>query len=149
MKSELDLIWEAHMISAEEAEESIPNYFKQESNISKNSGIHVSWNKSPYSVIVEKDKVIGVIYTQLTNDTFSFDVVVDKAHQGKGYGAKLIDSALSEFKMLKLDMPELKLEVEVVNKNLLNFLKKRGLVVLNVIQGTHIMAFPQDVENNE
>ena len=147
MKSDNDLIWEAHMISAEEAEESIPNYFKQESDISKNSGIHVSWDKSPYSVIVDNDKVIGVIYTQLTNDAFSFDVVVDKAHQGKGYGAKLIDSALSEFRMLKMDMPELKLEVEVVNKNLLNFLKKRGLIILKARNGTHYMGFPQDSEN--
>ena len=78
------------------------------------------------------------MYTGISGNEFSFDVIVDKTERGKGIGKKLIDFGLSEYNQLSDDYT---IKLDVVNNNLINHLKKRGLKVVQQFSGRSIMTF--------
>jgi len=73
-------------------------------------------------------KVAGALWTNISANLFSFDIVVSKDHQKKGIGAKLVDAAVREFNEMKDAYPDLKYQVQVVNESMTRILRKKGFI---------------------
>lgn len=108
--------------------------------VAKSSGINILSNKElTYVSKDEKGNVIGALYTSLDQNTFSFDVVVSQTAQGQGIGTKLVEEAISIYKHYKFDMPNLKIEADVVSPVMEHILKKKGWRVSKRIGGHALM----------
>lgn len=105
------------------------------------SGIHIGNNKEVYYVITVDDVIAGALYTSYVDGTYSFDIVVAKEYQRQGLAKKMTKDALSEYFQQILDMdPNAKLELDVVNPNMIDFLKRQGLDVVQTIGGHTLMS---------
>lgn len=74
--------------------------------------------------------MVGTLFTSLINDKFSFDIVVHPDFRGLGIGSELAKYGLQEFKDLKFDIPEIELQLDVVNPQMRKILEKMGLEVI-------------------
>lgn len=85
-------------------------------SIAKNTDIRFNSQESPFEAVIVNDEIVGgsVINEMDFPDTFSFSVVVDKNHQSKGLGKKLINNAIEYAKDLEYE----KISLYVINENL-------------------------------
>ena len=107
------------------------NYYSLEAErIAKEVGINAYHlrDNTLSQVALEGDKVAGALWTNISANLFSFDIVVSKDHQKKGIGAKLVDAAIREFNEMKDAYPDLKYQVQVVNESMTRILRKKGFV---------------------
>ena len=115
----------------------------QADQIAKGSGINILSDKSLASVARDKTgRVIGALYTSIVDNIFSFDIVVEKSSQGIGIGKRLVDEAISMYQSYAFDVPDLKIEADVVSPAMQHILASRGWVVQKAIKG-HVVMVPK------
>ena len=109
------------------------------------SSIGILSDKDVYLVATVGKKVVGVLFTSLNGDRYSFDVVVDPEYQRQGIGRQLVGEGVQEFR--NLDIPDIKMQLDVVNPAMQKVLMEHGLQVQDqigpdrVIMGsTHLMT---------
>ena len=107
--------------------------YEQIEHIERTSGINILRGKniSCIALDVETDKVAGILYTEMNNYKFSFDIIVAKEYRHKGIGKELIKIGIAEYQQLKFDIEDLQLILDVVNPNLIKYLKKLGFKIIN------------------
>ena len=121
-------------------EDTDSNVYEQAWDLVKDSNINILRNKELTSVATINNKVIASLFTSWDSDgTFSFDVIVSPKWQKRGIASQLIDGALNEFNMNSEYYDEPKIEVDIVNPNLINHFKKRGFEIINEINNHTIM----------
>lgn len=96
-------------------------------DLARRSEISILSDKEPVLVAVGHSKVVGALFTSLMSNSYSFDVVVDPEYQGRGIGRELIDAGISEYSNLKAEMPEITMDLDVVNPTLQEAFRRRGL----------------------
>lgn len=117
------------------------DYYEDLNRIERESGIRILRDKELALLAVTDNKVVGALYTTTDRDEFSFDIIVDKPYRGKGIGKKLADAGLGEYNQMAVEfgMP---LKLDVVNPNLIPYLKRKGLEIVGQQGGHTIMSFP-------
>jgi GNAT superfamily N-acetyltransferase len=104
--------------------------------LARKVGIGITRGKEFYAGHLYKGGLVSALFID-AQDCFSFDVVVDPAHQAKGLGAELVDVAISEFDTAEnyFDWddeyaPEsYEYCVEVVNPHMKRLLERKGFYV--------------------
>lgn len=128
---------ELEFVSPDEASERDIDYYDDLNRIEKESGIRILSDKNLSVIAIKNGKAVGALYTGLSGDEFSFDIIVDKNERGQGIGNKLSNLGFSEYR----DLPEgYNLKLDVVNPNMVHYLLKKGLTVVNQIGGHTIMT---------
>ena len=113
----------------------------------KQSGINILSNKELYLSYFINDELVGALFTSYGDDTFGFDIIVDKQHRRQGIGKQMIKDAISEYKNNILDMnPDAKLKLEVVNQLLISYLEKLGFKIDDKIGEIVIMSYGNSVD---
>tara|TARA_B100001778_G_scaffold334952_1_gene349453 strand:- start:500 stop:2074 length:1575 start_codon:yes stop_codon:yes gene_type:complete len=103
------------------------DYDEQSYELARNSSINILSDKEPSMVAVSGDRVVGALFTSVQGNSYSFDVVVDPSFQRQGIGGRLTDMAMSHYKDMSADMPDLEMNADVVNPVMKNMLQDRGL----------------------
>lgn len=108
--------------------------------MAKSGGINILRGKELIYVAIDGDEnVLGALWTEISGDEFSFDVVVDKSAQGKGLGDKLVRLAMDEFNYQNYD-DNLKYKVDVTNPAMEKILSRYGFIVIDKMYGHTIMT---------
>jgi ribosomal protein S18 acetylase RimI-like enzyme len=113
-------------------------------SLAKSVGINILRDKDPYLAVLDQGQVIGAAFISFNPD-FSFDIAVAQPYQGQGIGSKLLDMCLNEGKGLE----GIDLKLDVVNKNMIEPLLRRGLIIVKEIPGHTMMAYPSKAEPEE
>lgn len=114
--------------------------------IAKREGVGITRDRDAEAVAVDgTGKVVGGLYTSFDGDNYAFDVVVDKASQGKGIGSQLIDEGIRGFDD-RLEMnPDATMRLDVTSRRSKAMLEKRGFEVIERVgAGRWIMERPAD-----
>lgn len=101
------------------------DYYDDLNRLEIESGLYIKSYKELNILALRNGKVIGALYGGIRGDTFEFDIIVDKKERGKGIGAKLTDFGIEEYKAYR-DVEDYKLELDVVNPDMVHFLLKKG-----------------------
>lgn len=116
------------------------------SKIAKNGGINILSDKSLSGILIDSDliKVIGGVWVSNDDDTFSFDIAIDKEYQNKGLSKILIEYAISEYEDQKSIYDEmgtdLKMEVDVINPKLAKILQIHyKFKIINKLPGNRVI----------
>jgi len=110
--------------------------------IAKDNGVNILRGKELRSVALNKNgDVVGGLWTEISNNEFSFDIAVDKSTQGKGAGEKLVNDAISEFNAQDYE-GELKYKIDVTNPIMEKLLSKYGFEAVDKFTGHTIMEHP-------
>ena len=104
--------------------------------LARKVGIGITRGKEFYAGHLYKDELVSALFID-RQDCFSFDVVVDPAHQARGLGAELVDEAIDRFRVADLvwdwddeSAPEhYEYCVEVVNPHMKRLLERKGFYV--------------------
>ena len=89
----------------------------------------------------DNNKVYGAIYSGVSGDVYSFDLEVHPDAQGMGIASELIDAAMEGYKEYKEYYENLKMEVHVINKFLVNHLIKKGFEIAEESKGEWLMRY--------
>lgn len=119
------------------------DYSADLNKMEKESGINILRDKEVSTLALQNGKVIGALYTAEHPYEFSFDLIVAKEARGQGIGAKLIDSALAQYRQEEIEMGK-ELRLDVVNPWVEKYLLHKGLVVLEKLPGRSIMGYPKE-----
>jgi len=92
-------------------------------------GLYISRNKKLTAIALENDSIIGAAWSEMDNEEFSFDIAVLPEFQGKGIGTELVDMMISIYNEYKYDMPNLKMNIDVINPNMVKILSKKGFTI--------------------
>ncbi|MGA0844824.1 MAG: GNAT family N-acetyltransferase, partial [Arenicellales bacterium] len=117
---------------------------EQDSNrideLEKGSGINILRGKEVAAVTRgDNGEINGILYTELTGNEFSFDIIVAPEAQGQGIGSALIDAGISEGDT-QTEFGEFgKIKLDVVNPNMVAPLERRGFVVVEEVTGHTLM----------
>lgn len=103
------------------------NIAEQAYNLARNSTINILSDKELSAVAMSAETVVGALFTSIVNNSYSFDVVVDPSFQRSGIGSKLTDMAISEYRNLSFDMPDLQMNIDTVSPVMQKMLSDRGL----------------------
>lgn len=109
--------------------------------IAKDNGVNILRGKDLKYVLLDDDNVVGGLWTEISDDEFSFDIVIDKPYQGMGYGERLVREAFSEFDIQNFD-GDLRYVIDVTNPSMEKILSKYGFVVDKKVIGHTIMIHP-------
>ena len=120
-------------------EETDVDYYNDLNRIEIESGLYIYPWKHLSVLAIKNGKCVGALYEGIIHNTFSFDVIVDKAERRKGIGAKLIDAGINDYK--EISDSGIELELKVVNAHLIPHLEKRGLKIVEKHAGHIIMKF--------
>lgn len=107
--------------------------------VAESTGIHILRDKEPVVVAIDEGRVVGALFTSLVGDSFSFDVAVLAEYQGQGVGRQLIDAGMQEYRNLKFDMPEVEMNLDVVNPMLQDVLRRRGLEIKKRVNDNRVI----------
>jgi tRNA nucleotidyltransferase (CCA-adding enzyme) len=105
----------------------------------KMSGINILSDKSPFMVAIVNDMIVGAAFISVLKDEFSFDVAVLPDFQKMRIGSKLTDEVLKEYNNLVNEGMKIKMKADVVNPQMIQMLKSRGLSVSEEMGGHAIM----------
>lgn len=88
-------------------------------------------NNKHYFIVRENNEIIGFVNFEIVNDEGTFDIGLSKKNRGKGYGKKLLETAISFLN----DKNVSKIYLIVIEKNEIayNMYKKRGFIKENTI----------------
>jgi len=107
------------------------------------SGIIPLSNKELACVIMDcADNVLAALFSDVSDEYYSFDIVVDEFCRGKGLGNMLMSVAFEEFGMYRDAYPDIKYSIDVINPVMVHMLKEYGFVESMQIQGHTIMTHP-------
>ena len=113
------------------------DYYDDLNRIEKESEISILSDKELNTLAIKNDKVVGALYTGMTGNKYSFDIIVDKNFRNQGIGDKLFKFGMEEFKQLPDGYV---LRLDVVNPHWVEHHKKYGLKILKKIGNHTIMT---------
>ena len=125
-------------VSYESPDETSIDYYNDLNRIEKESGINILSDKELMLLAIKNDKVVGALYTGISGNKYSFDVVVDKTERNKGIGKQLINYGISEYTSLPKDYV---MKLDVVNPLLVQFLLNKGFIISNKLGAHTIMQY--------
>jgi len=99
-------------------------------------------NKEPYEVALDNGEVVGASFVTEYGD-FEFDVVVHPSHRRKGIAKELIRNAVQEFDFRSEADPEIVMQVDVVNPDMVNYMNSLGFVIKEQTKDHVIMEFEE------
>jgi hypothetical protein len=106
--------------------------FDRVHEIANENGLNILRDKRLSSVLVDiENKIaIGAVWVSDNNDSFSFDIALDKKYQNLRLSHLLIDSALGEYQMqneiyFEMNNKKLPMNVDVINPKLADILKRK------------------------
>jgi ribosomal protein S18 acetylase RimI-like enzyme len=95
----------------------------------------------------DNNKVYGAIYSGVSggvsDGVYSFDLEVHPDAQGMGIASELIDAAMENYEQYKEYYENLKMEVHVINKFLVNHLIKKGFEIAEESKGEWLMRYKE------
>lgn len=92
----------------------------------------ISYRKDPTLVAIdpETNELYGVIYSQMDDESYDFDIIVDPVARRKGVAAKLIDEAKRDYRSNSNAFPDAVMRAHVVNPMLIPLLKRKGFRII-------------------
>lgn len=113
-------------------------------DLAKSAGIHIYSNRNLKNVIKDDNgKGIGALWTHADDDSYTFDVVVDPAHQRAGHATRLVKEAIADYNEMLDAYPDMKLEAYVVSPEMKSLLENKfGWEVVDGSDGRWNMAPP-------
>ena len=119
--------------------------YNQSEKIVNDSGIKIIGNKELQYIAVQDNKIVGVLYYGTSPD-FDFDIAVNNKYQRQGIAKDFVQIVLDEFEYTKEAYgDEYRIETNVVNKNLANYLKTLGFKENSRTMGGIIMIKEQKI----
>jgi ribosomal protein S18 acetylase RimI-like enzyme len=110
-----------------------PDIGEAASLLAKKNDLGITSDRELAGVLLLEGKVVGATWTSTDDESYSFDVLVDSARQGKGLGDYLLDQVV-EIPDETLDIyPDIKLDVYVINNVMQKMLQKRGFEVTETV----------------
>jgi len=95
----------------------------------------------------DNNKVYGAIYSGVSGNVFSFDLEVSPEAQGMGVASSLINEVMEQYERYKEAYgDELKMQVHVINKVLVNHLIKKGFKIVEESNGEWLLEFKESEE---
>ena len=112
----------------DEFDEESQNLADQAWKMARDSSISILSDKDVTLVAVDSAGVVcGALFTSIVGDVYSFDVIVRPEYQRQGIGRQLTLEGVREY--YNLDMPDLKMELDVVNPYMQRTLMDQGLQI--------------------
>lgn len=105
--------------------------------------IRISRNKELFAIAIDNNKTVGAIFTYSDENTYEFDVVVNDQYRRQGIASKLVDLVIADFEDQKTFNPNIKMNVLVVNENMIQLLLKKGFHIIGRIMDDVIMSKKQ------
>lgn len=110
------------------------DYSKSLDKLIIDSGLYIKLYKELLVLAIIDQRVVGALFGGLRGKTFEFDIMVDKSIKSVGLqkdtiASRLINMGIQEFKSIRdmVDNPdEYKLELDVINPNLIPYLERLG-----------------------
>jgi len=122
-------------------ENEVEEYENQAWTLAYKSEINILSNKELSGVSVSNGELQGALWTSWDREgAFSFDVIVDPKHRGKGIGNNLVDRAIEIFNLESVAYENPHYEIDVVNTQMVNMLIKRGFKIVEKIKDHIIMT---------
>ena len=115
------------------------DYYNDLNRIEVESGLYIYTWKHLSIIAIKNGRCVGGLYEGIIHNTFSFDVIVDKAFRNQRIGATLIDIGISNYKEIADSGVEF--ELKVVNAHLIPHLEKRGLKIVEKTSQHILMKF--------
>ena len=95
----------------------------------------------------DNNKVYGAIYSGVSGNVFSFDLEVNPEAQGMGVASSLINEVMKQYEEYKEAYgDELKMQVHVINKVLVNHLIMKGFKIVEESNGEWLLEFKESEE---
>jgi GNAT superfamily N-acetyltransferase len=116
-----------------------PQIEQQSYAMAKEAGINILSDKELTAAFIEYGEVLGALFTGVSGDTYSFDVAVSPQAQSKGIGSKLTNLGISLYDQDYADAG-MKIELDAVNPQMIQMLKRRGFEVENQYGGHTLMT---------
>lgn len=111
--------------------------------IQRGEEINILRGKEINTILIDTENhiVAGILWTEIYDIIFSFDIIINKLYRGKNLSHMLIDNALNEYNAIKNDYgKKLQIVLDVVNSKMENLLKtKYNFKVTKRIDGHTIM----------
>lgn len=123
-------------------------------NIAKQNNLNILRNKNLKGFLFDtsNNKIVGALWTSDDNDSFSFDIAMDKQYQGMKLSHLLIKNAINEYNIQSdygnINLP---MKVDVINPLLANILKTKYnfKVVKKISNDRVIMALKKNLNEQE
>jgi len=111
-------------------------------DLASKSGINILSDKEINTIVLDDNKIIAGLWVGSDNEEMSFDIVVDPEYQRQGIAKQLIDYAIGEYDMNQEAYgDDYKLKGDIVNPNMVGYLKSKGFMVDDEIQGHILMTY--------
>ena len=111
--------------------------------LAQREGVNFLSDKELLASVVDTDAgmVVAAVANAVTPEHYSFDTVVDHRYQHQGLGKQLIEIAMDEFENMKEAFPDIKLNLDIINPDIISHLEtKYGLKVLEEMGSHTIMG---------
>jgi len=115
--------------------------YRQAWDLAKTAPINVLSDKELQAAAIQNGQVVGALFDSWHQDQYSFDVIVSPKFYQQGVGKKLIDFAMSVFRMDSDGRENAHVKAEVVNKNLIPLLTRLGFKPAGQWGGVQIMTY--------
>jgi len=108
-------------------------------SLAQKVGVTILSDKELLASVVDFDesRVIAAVFNAYTPESYSFDTVVDPKYQRRGLGKELIQLAMDEYSNLQEAYPDLKLDLDVINPDIIPFLEREYNLEVKEQQGGH------------
>jgi len=133
--------WEEDEAEENEDYETVVNQAHKITNIRPSSSNDLSFVAVDLN---DNNKVYGAIYSGISGNVYSFDLEVSPEAQGMGVASSLINEVMEQYEYYKEAYGEdLKMEVHVINKVLVEHLIKKGFEVVEESKGEWLMRYKE------
>ena len=120
---------------------------EQAEKIANERGVNILRGKELSQVVRNPEgEVVGAAFIEADGNEYSFDIVVDKDHEGKGIGSVLVDEHVDVPDDMIDFNPDMKAKIDVINPSMKAMLEARGFeATQKVADGRFIMERKEDV----
>jgi len=108
--------------------------------IAKQAGINIFSGKDFKAGLMVGGELVAVLFDEVSNDCYSFDIAVRPDRQKQGLGAKLMDYAIDEYDAISEAFEDLDFCLDAVNPHAIRMLKRRGFVETGRERGHTFMS---------